>query len=375
MSDSDAEKSFAPSARRKEEATKRGDVLRARELGTASSVLVGAGWLHFAGPWLFDSLAGTLRAGFTFNRGDVDQFTPGAAMIRIGLAVAPPVLLLGIVAAVAALAAQLAVGDGRWIGGNVAPKGTRINPASGLKRMFGMSGWIEMAKGVAKVALLGTIVWVWAKDELNALLNLGRGALGSDLARGWSAVTGLFVALGAGLVVIALIDVPVQWWRRQQRLRMTAQEMRDEHKQEEGSPEARSHRRQRQREIAMGGVAHAMREAQLVVTNPTHFAIAMAYDPAKAPAPIVLAKGRGDKALAMRELAAELALPVLEYPALARSVYYTTRERQVIREELYGAVATILAFVYSLKRGEVREMPTVDVPVALRFDAEGRLEP
>ena len=124
----------------------------------------------------------------------------------------------------------------------------------------------------------------------------------------------------------------------------------------------------------MGGVAHAMREAQFVLTNPSHFAVAMAYDPALAAAPVVLAKGRGEKALAMRELAAELAVPVLEYPALARSVYYTTRERQVIREELYAAIAGVLAFVLSLKRGEHPARPAIEVPVALRFDAEGRLE-
>jgi flagellar biosynthetic protein FlhB len=156
---------------------------------------------------------------------------------------------------------------------------------------------------------------------------------------------------------------------------MTQQEVRDEHKEAEGSPERKAAMRQRQREIAKGGVAHAMRQAQFVITNPTHFAVAMAYDPGKAAAPIVLAKGRGDKALAMRELAAELAVPMLEYPALARSVYYTTRERQVIREELYAAVAGVLAFVLSLKRGERVKPPAIEVPVALRFDAEGRLDP
>jgi flagellar biosynthetic protein FlhB len=151
--------------------------------------------------------------------------------------------------------------------------------------------------------------------------------------------------------------------------------MRDEHKESEGAPEKKAAIRQRQRQIAMGGVANAMRQAQFVITNPAHFAVAIAYDPLKASAPLVLAKGRGDKALAMRALAAELAVPVLEYPALARSVYFTTRERQVIREELYAAVASVLAFVFSLKRGEAPVRPWVDVPVALRFDTEGRLDP
>jgi flagellar biosynthetic protein FlhB len=111
-----------------------------------------------------------------------------------------------------------------------------------------------------------------------------------------------------------------------------------------------------------------------VITNPTHFSVALAYDPDKASAPIVLAKGRGEKALAMRELAAELNVPTLEYPALARAVYFTTRENQVIREELYVAVASVLAFVLSLKRGETPPAPQVDVPIEVRFDADGRPE-
>ena len=185
----------------------------------------------------------------------------------------------------------------------------------------------------------------------------------------------LLFALSAGLVVIALIDFPIQFLRRLLRLKMSHQDMRDEHKEAEGSPEKKAAIRQRQRQIAMGGVAGAMREAQFVITNPSHFAVAMSYDPLKAAAPVVLAKGRGDKALAMRELAAEFEVLCLEFPALARSVYFTTRERQVIREELYSAVASVLAFVLSLKRGEAPARPWVDVPLTLRFDAEGRLDP
>jgi len=212
-----------------------------------------------------------------------------------------------------------------------------------------------------------------------ALVGLGggqitQGALAGQLGYAWDAMLSLLVLLASGLVVIALIDFPVQFVRRFLRLRMSLQDIRDETKESEGSPEKKSAIRSRQRQIAMAGVNKAMREAQFVITNPTHFAVALAYDPDLAPAPIVLAKGRGEKALAMRELAAELALPTLEYPALARSVYYTTRERQVIREELYGPIAAILAFVMSLKRGDTPPAPMVNVPVALRFDADGRPE-
>lgn len=375
MSEQAGEKSFAPTQKRLQDAARKGDVLRSRELATAAVMAVGAAWLKFAGPWLLGDLSDALRAGFTWDRGAIDSFEPGRLMFYLlGLAL-PPVLVLGVVVMGSSLASQLGFGEGRWVGENLMPKASRINPMSGLKRMFGASGWIEMGKGLAKVGLLGTIAWFWGAKHLMQMLALGRGDLHDQLAFGWDAITSLLFALTGGLVVIALIDFPIQWLRRSARLKMTMQEMRDEHKESEGSPERKGAIRQRQRQIAMGGVAQAMREAQFVVTNPTHFSIAMAYDPDKASAPIVLAKGRGEKALAMRELAAELNLPVLEFPVLARSLYFTTRERQMIREELYVAVASVLAFVFSLKRGEKVARPEIDVPVTLRFDAEGRLDP
>ncbi len=370
------EKTFDPTPKRKQDAAKQGDVLRSRELATATAVLVGAAWLKFAGPWLFAAMESTVRAGFTWDRHSIDDFEPGKALWAAMLAVVPPVLTLAGLILILTLAGSLASGDGRWVGGNAMPKASRLDPMAGLKRMFGVTGWIEAGKGLVKLALLGAIAWYWGQDWLERLFAMGRGAaIGPQLALAWQAITGLLFALSGGLVVIALIDWPVQWLRRNQRLKMSAEEIRDEHKEAEGSPEKKMAIRNKQRQLAMGGVAKAMREAQFVLTNPSHFSVAMAYDPAKASAPIVLAKGRGDKALAMRELAAELQVPTLEYPALARSVYFTTRENQVIREELYAAVAGVLAFVLSLKRGEQPLRPAIEVPIALRFDAEGRLDP
>ena len=369
------EKTHAPSPKRLRDSAAKGDVLRSRDLATAATVLAGAGWLVLAGPWMLDALGETARQGLTWNRATIEDFSPARMLLPVMIAVLPPILVLGGVVLAASLIAQLGMsGEGRWIAGNMAPKGSRINPLSGLKRMFGAAGWIELAKAIAKVVLLGAIAWVWGRAHLTDLGDWGRAGLAGQLASGWAALISLLFALGAGLVLIALVDFPVQWLRRMLRLKMSQQELRDEHKESEGSPERKAAQRRRQRELAMGGVAHAMREAQFVLTNPTHFAVDRAYDPARAAAPIVLAKGRGDKALAMRELAAELDLPCLEYPALARSVYYTTRERQVIREELYAAVAGVLAFVLSLRRGERPARPEVLVPVELRFDAEGRLE-
>lgn len=371
MSETAGEKTFDPTPKRRRDAAQKGDVLRSRELATAATVIAGLGWLALAGPWLFDELAALVIAAFTFDAASLERLGGEATLARVP-AVFAPVVVLGLLVPAASLAAQLAFGDGRFVAGNIRFKGQRISPLAGLKRMFGAQGWIEMGKGLLKVGLLGAIAASWAYGEQESFAELGRATLARQLEIAWQTSLALLAALSAGLVIIAAIDLPLQWSQRNQRLRMSHQEMRDEHKEAEGSPEARAARRQRQRDIATGSLGPAMREAQFVVTNPAHFAVALAYDPAKAPAPLVLAKGRGDKALAIRELAAELGVPVLEYPPLARSLYYTTRERQVIREELYMAVAAIVAFVLSIRRGEVPPRPVISVPVALQFDAEGR---
>lgn len=372
MSEQDGEKSFEPTQKRKRDAAQKGDVLRSRELATAAAILVGAIWMMAAGPWVMERMIGALQAGFTWSRADIDDFNPAQRLLGALWAAMPPIMLLGLSVIAASLISQLGFGEGRWLGSNLAPKASRIDPMKGLKRMFGPNGLIEIAKGLAKVVLLGTIAWTWASGRIETIARLGRGDLVGQLAYAWHGVILLLFMLSAGLFMIALIDLPVQMLRRLLRLKMTLQEVRDEMKETDGSPEKKAAIKERQRHIAMGGLIPAMKEAQFVLTNPTHFSVALAYDPEKAPAPILLAKGRGDKAMAIRELAAEYALPVLEYPALARSVFYTIREKQMIREEHYVAVAAILAFVLAIQRGEQRARPQVAVPVTVRFDADGR---
>lgn len=374
MSDS-GEKSFAPSQKRRQDAARKGDVLRSRELATAVAVLVGAAWLKFQGGLLLSGMEDIARICLSWDRAELENFSGARIAIPILQSILLPIATLAGAVLVTTVASQIAFSDGRFNGGHIVPKGSRLDPLAGLKRMFGPTGWIEMVKGIAKVALLGTIAYFWAKFHFDSLGGLARGDLFEQLALSWDAICSLLFALSAGLVIIALIDLPVQIVRRLHRLRMTHQEMRDEHKESEGSPENKAAQRRRQREVAMGSVHAAMREAQFVVTNPSHFSIALAYDPNKASAPIVLAKGQGEKALAIRELAAEFDIPTLSYPVLARSIYFTTRERQVIREELYSAVASVLAFVLSLKRGEKPTAPAVHVPIELRFDADGRHDP
>lgn len=369
------EKTFAPTQKRREDAAKNGDVLRSRELATLAATGTGALALWAFGAWISEGLAAIARAGFVFDRRALDGFTPGMAMGDAMFAALPPVLALGAIVALLTAASQLLLGqDGRWIVGNARFKARRINPLSGFKRILGTQGLIELGKGLVKLALLGGIAWMWAKDRVPELLALGTLPLEAQVARALDAFVSLTGTLLIGLLVIAAIDYPLQRFQRDKRLKMSLQEMRDENKQSEGSPEMKSARRQRQRDLARGGVAKAMKEAQFVIVNPLHFAVALTYDPARAPAPLLLAKGRGETALAMREIAAEEGLPVLEYPQLARAVYFTTRPNQMVREELYVALASLVAFVMALKRGQRPRRPVVDVPQGLRFDGDGRAE-
>lgn len=366
------EKSFEPTEKRKRDAIKKGNVLRSKEVATAVCVLVGALWLKLAGPWLLGTVETSAETLWQFDRGAITHFQPGRMMTDLVVALVPPILTLGALVTVAVMAAQLTLGGGAWVNGNLKPKPEKLNPLKGLQRMFGPQGWIELGKGLAKLALLGSIAWFWGSANLVAILQLGRGELTGQLSAAWDSMVNLLLLLSAGLVVIALVDWPIQYVRRNSQLKMTNQEVRDENKEAEGSPEKKMAIRQRQRDLAKGGLRPAMKDAQFVLTNPTHFSVAMAYDPAVASAPYVIAKGRGEKALAMRELAAEMSVPTLEYPTLARAVYFTTREQQMIRAELYSAIASVLAFVMSLKRGEHPQRPQVGVPLELHFDAEGR---
>ncbi len=368
------EKTFEPTEKKKKDSAKKGDVLRSKEVATAAAIATGGLVLLGAGPWLFEGLSRVAFASLRFDHSTLENFVPGKLFGFAAQAVLPPIFAIGVAVIVVTTTAQLLLGEGRFVTENLNFKGKRINPISGLKRIFGIQGLIELGKSILKLVLLGGIAAYWALANLAELLGLGRGSLEAQLAFAWDAGVTLTGLLVLGLIMIALVDYPLQQFQRNKRLKMSHKEMRDETKQTEGSPEVKMARRQRQRDLARGSVGKAMKDAQFVIVNPMHFAVALTYDPALAPAPVVLAKGRGETALAMRDLANEADLPVLQYPQLARAVYFTTRANQMVREELYIAIAALVAFVLSLKRGEHPEMPIVDVPSELRFDADGRQE-
>lgn len=367
------QKTEAPTPKRKREAAENGDVLQSRELGTALVVLVGAAWIALAGPMLMHSLQGMLIGGLSFGQGDISDFDPGQVILRLLGAVAMPVLLLFALTLVAAVAAPAALGSLGFRTSAFAFKGNKLNPLSGFKRMFGMQGLIELVKSVAKVGLLGGIgAWLIFSQTRN-IVGLSSQDITPALANVGHVFTITILVMAGLMALIAMIDVPAQIFQRMRRLRMTKQEIKDEHKQTEGSPELKAALRSRQMATARNSARKAMSEATVVLTNPTHFAVALRYKPEIDAAPVVLAKGRGATAEAIRELAGEHNVPMLSYPQLTRALYYTSRPGQIIREDLYMAVAAILAFVFNLEQALAsgQPKPDIEVPTGMRFDASG----
>jgi len=373
MSDDTGEKNFEPTEKKKRDAAQKGDVLRSKELGTAAAMATGVLMLGLLGSMLYDGFERIAHASFRFDHVSLEMLDPGALASQAAGAMLPPVFVLGCAVIVATLVSQVLLGsEGRFNPGAIGFKARKLNPLNGIKRIFGIQGLVELGKSILKLALMASLAGWWISSNIEAVLMLGRGELRAQLGFAWEAAMSLLIMLIAGLAIIAAVDYPLQRYQRNKRLKMSLKEMRDETKQAEGSPEMKSARRQRQRDLARGGVAKAMKDAQFVVVNPMHFAVALTYDPALAPAPLVLAKGRGETALAMRDIAGEEELPILEYPALARALYFTSKVNQMVREELYVAIAALVAFVLSLKRGERPQRPEIEVPEAMRFDADGR---
>ena len=371
MADEFGDKTEAPTAKRKRDATKDGNVLRSKDFGTALVMLAGVGWLTLFGPSLVGACKAVMTASLRFGRSDVEDFSPFRPLLEAGTKLLPSLGLLFAITLVAAILSTAGLGSFGFNGSLLAPKASRIDPMAGMKRVFGMNGWIELGKSLLKIVLLGSVggYMLWKASHMT--LGLSSSDLSTSLAALGGTFLGVLTVMAMGLALIAGMDVPIQLVRLLAKLRMTKQEIKDEHKETEGSPEAKGHLRQKQRAMANRSIRKAVESAHVVLTNPTHFAVALRYDHGKDQVPVVVARGRGATALAIRELAAG-AVPVLEYPQLARAVYYTSREGQEVRDDLYVAIATVLAFVFGVNaRAGGTEQPSVVVPPGARFDENG----
>jgi flagellar biosynthesis protein FlhB len=374
MSDTEAEnsdKTEAPSDKRRKEATEKGDILKSREFAVALSMVAGFGILSLTGQQFLSASQHALGAGLSLTRGDIEQFDLVPLVWRLVQPLTVPLALLLAAALLAGLAGQAFLSGIRIHGGLLAPKASRLNPGAGLVRMFGRQGALELLKSCLKVVFIGIAGSVPLWGKVPDILRLAAGDSRQAALPIFGILSSVCFSLCLAFGAMALIDVPLRWRQLQTKLRMTRQEVRDEAKQSEGAPELKQGIRQRQREILRRDVRKGVKTAHVVLTNPTEFAVALRYDRQMDREPVLVARGKGEGAAYIRALADAYDVPVLSYPLLARAIYFTSRHGQSVSPDLYLAVATVLAFVFSMAPQGDDGLPPVDVPDHVRFDSDG----
>ncbi|MGO4398822.1 flagellar biosynthesis protein FlhB [Achromobacter sp. PAB15] len=348
--ESDLEKSEAASPRRLEKAREEGQIARSRELGTFMMLAAGVGVIWTGGGSLYQGLSGVLRNGLAFDQRIVTD--PGVmvelAVDGFGHALLATMPVFGVLVVIAILSSVLLGGiviSGKPLQANF----SKLSLFAGLKRMFSSQTVVELIKALAKALLVGGVaVWViWRyHDDMLGLMHVAPSAA---LIKALSLVAMCCAFIVASLLVIVMLDVPWQIWSHLKKLRMSKEDVRQEHKESEGDPHVKARIRQQQRQAARRRMMSEVPKADVVVTNPTHYAVALKYDEDKNGAPRVIAKGTGLIAAKIRELAAENRIPTLEAPPLARALHQHVELGQEIPAELYTAVAEVLAWVFQLR--------------------------
>ena len=351
--DSDLEKTEAATGKRIERAREDGNVVQTRELAIFIQLMAAVGGLMLMGAYIMEQLLALTRHGFTLDR--AAAFDPTMMMARFMqdttdaiIAFLPLMLLL----VLAAFAAPLLMGSWNFTWKPLTPNFTKINPISGLKRIVSVNSLMELLKASAKAALVGgigaAVIWHY-KDEL---FSLASESLGAGISHMGSLLFTTALFMISSLVLIVLADVPFQLWHHAKQLRMTKQEVIQENKEMEGDPQIKARIRSAQRDASRKRMMAAVPKADVIVTNPTHYAIALKYEEGKMAAPQIVAKGMGLLAERIVELGQEHAVPILEAPPLARALYRHADVGDVVPERLYTAVAEVLAYVYQLRNPE-----------------------
>jgi flagellar biosynthetic protein FlhB len=261
--------------------------------------------------------------------------------------------------------------------GMIAPKFSKLDPMAGLARIFGIKALIDLGKALVKFFLISLILWMSVTNNIEDLVTINRLDLGTAIHHAGNMILDACFWMSMGLIVIALADVPLQHYQTNKRLKMTRQEIKDEMKNSEGRPEVKATIRRRQREMANGRMMEKVKDADVVITNPQHFAVALSYDPNSDGAPTLIAKGTDELAQRIREEAKKAGVYLFEAPELARALYFTTKLEHPIHEGLYHAVAQVIAYVFSLNQSysdnERMMKPTLRIPDNMKYDENGFL--
>jgi len=357
------DKTEEPTPKRRADARKKGDVPRSRELTMTGVMLSGATTLLLMSAPFAEHAGNRIALSFSFERADVFDTTHMAAALAGGfegaiLSLAP--FLVVLIAAVFGSAAL--IGGLSFSMKAAAFKAERISPIKGFKRIFSANSLMELVKALAKFAVVTAIAVTWLWWSLDDLLSLGRETVNSGIANAIELCALSLLVVSTGLILIALADVPFQLWNFKKKLRMTRTEVRDEFKETEGRPEVKSKIRALQQQVATRRMMEQVPTADVVITNPTHFAVALRYDDNLGGAPRVVAKGQDLIAARIREIAEANNVPLFSAPPLARALFRSTRLEQEIPTGLYTAVAQVLAYVFRLREGVAAGNPYPEKP-------------
>jgi len=380
VSESAEDKTEDPTAQKLKKARDDGQVARSMELPAAVIVIGSFAVLMVTGGWVITRLSAVFAQGFVFDRQLIEKplLLPahfGEHLVSAFMLVMPVILFT----MVAAVIASGLTGGYLFSLGSVMPKGSKLNLISGLKRIFGTHALVELGKAILKFVLVSTVLWWSLMANMDSLVRIGQMGLEPALDAAGKMVlqSGLWVALS--LAVIAMIDVPWQKHSFTKRMRMTKQEVKDEYKQMEGNPEIKAQIRRRQREMANSRMMDRVKDADVVITNPEHFAVALEYDPTGDGAPIMVAKGSDHMAALIRAEAKNHGIHIFEAAPLARAIYFTTEVERQVPEDLYHAVAQVIAYVFSLEAASPlnppRPRPQVTVPPSMLFSPDGKRDP
>ena len=378
--ESGAEKTEDPTARKLRNARDEGQVARSIEL-PAAAVTIGAILVMFMmGSYWMKKMTEIFASGFKFDRKTLDNpdlmVTSFASQLGESFLLIVPVLM---VTAVLAILSSGATGGYLFSLKSTMPNFGKLSPLSGFKRMFGTHAAVELLKAILKFTLVALVLWSLVSRQMDQMMQLGQMAIEPALAAAGWMIGESALWLSLSLLIIALIDAPYQKYSFIKRMRMTKQEIKDEMKDMEGRPEVKQQIRQRQREMANNKMIQKVKDADVVITNPEHFAVALSYDPTGDGAPILLAKGSDHMAARIREEAHKHNVEIFSAPPLARALYFSTEVNYPVPESLYLAVAQVIAYVFSLAdvRPGVEPMPKPNpkVPASMQFDTNGKIVP
>jgi flagellar biosynthetic protein FlhB len=361
--ESDLEKTEPPSPRRLEQAREEGQVARSPERGTVSVLATGCAALWLLGDHVAEGMWALMRAAMSFDRvaafGDQSLIERLGEQGSAGLNVLWPIL--GVLA-ISAVIGSLLMNGWLFTFKALEPKVSRLSPLKGFQRMFSLPSLVELGKAIAKATLIGGLAALALYIHAEAFLGLASEPSGAALGHAVRLLIMVVAPVMIGLALIAAIDVPFQIWNHRRKLRMTKDEVKRERKEQEGDPLLKSRIRSLQREAARKRMMGEVPKADVVVTNPVHYAVALSYQEGRQSAPKVVAKGSRLIAARIREIAGEHRVPVVEAPPLARALYHHTEIGDEIPETLYTAVAEVLAYVFQLRRfdavgGRVPQVP------------------